>query len=337
MSTTATLRPVSERCLALLRRLMRGPARKDELLRIVEQYADHEHSAAPHSVDKRLEKDRDRLRELFGVELKYSRSKSSYTLLSLSVPLMDLTYEAVRGVAFLQATFADESTPMQPQVGALLQALAMTLPKERVREIDRERGLIELDLRKRDADTISDVVWEKVTQAVREHRELEFDYRSPQQDDEKPRRHRVEPQRMFFDTVRGHYYLEAFALEIRGPKGRWMKQEMASYRLGRLAEPSVLPKKFVPGIRSAKKYDLIYELPAKIARFGITKHFSDCTVDCRSDGSVVIHARSSDLFRDVRTLLHYGANCRILGGEEALREIKEIVGGLYRLYSREEN
>lgn len=332
MSTSTPFRPVFERCLALLRRLMRGPATKDELLRIVERHADHDHSAASHSVEKRLEKDRDRLRELFGVELKYSRSESSYTLLSLGTSLIDLPSEAVRGVAFLQATFADESTPMQAQVSALLQALAMMLPQERVREIERERGLIELDLRKRDGDTISDVVWEKVTQAVRENRELEFDYRSPQQDDEKPRRHRVEPQRLFFDTMRGHYYLEAYGLEIRGPKGTVRDRAMPSYRLGRISEPLLLPRKFVPGIRSARKYDLIYELPAKIARHGITKHFSDCTVDCRPDGSVVVHARSSDLFRDVRTLLHYGANCRILGGEEALQEIREIVGGLSRFY-----
>lgn len=323
---------VFERCLALLRRLMRGTAKTDELLRIVEQHADDDQSTTASSVEKRFEKDRERLKEFFGVQLRYDRSERAYRLLAMDCALIDLSPEAVRGLAFLQATFADETTPMQRQINTLIQTLTMALSTERRREIERERGLIELDLRKRDSDTIDDAIWDKVGQAVREHRELEFEYYSPQQEDEKPRTHCVESQRLFFDRMRAHYYVEAYCIEHRGPKGNFPDGTMHRYRLGRISNPVLLPRKFVPGVHVPRKHDLIYELSPKVARYGITEHFSGSEVDYRSDGSAVVRAKSTDLFWDIRALLHYGANFRILGGEEALKEIKEIVVAMHKQY-----
>lgn len=329
-------RMVIDRCLTLLLRLMQSETTTQEMLEIVKQkvIADDE-NLSYSALKRRLEEDRDRLKEWFGCVWDYDRRTDTYTLTAIERPLLDLTPEALRGLAFLQSTFSGDTVPMGQEVRALMNSLQMVLPKVRLKELNRERRFLDIKLQTRDSDTISDEVQDILQQACSEHRQLEFDYYSPQQTDGQPRRHRVEPLRYYYDTVRTHYYLEAYWIESFGPKGPHPHEMMLSFRVGRIRNPRILPTHFRPGGRPVRKHELIYELAPEVARLGVTKHFPDSVIKPYEDGSATVHAQSSNLFIDLRTLLYYGPNCRVIGGKEAVNQMKEIVGQMYQRYQKE--
>jgi len=45
-----------------------------------------------------------------------------------------------------------------------------------------------------------------------------------------------------------------------------------------------------------------------------------------------VRGSTDDLFWTARTLLHYGPNCKVLGGREVLREMKQVVKDMAKLY-----
>ncbi|MBL8134919.1 MAG: WYL domain-containing protein [Anaerolineae bacterium] len=328
---------VIDRCLSLLLRLMHGTASGSELREIVadkaEAFGDGELSAG--ALDKRFEEDRSRLRSFFGCDITYDRSDDSYTLLTVERPLLDLNDDALRGVAFLNSVFRSDSTPMAKEVQALLDQLLIVLPRSRWRDVERERGLLELNLSARDKDIIDPIVWQKVQEAIRQHQQLEFEYTSPAQPEGQPEvLHIVEPRRYLFDAVGGHYYLEACHVETRGPAGRklWATAILDRFRMGRIGNPRLLPTRFVPDGRRYKTWELVYALTPQVARGGVTKHFENSVEVWRDDGSVEVHVESTNLFFDLRQLLHYGANCRVIGGDEAAQEMRRLIEALHTHY-----
>lgn len=323
---------VFDRCLTLLLRLMREPATSDELLRIVIDKAEDGEHLSRSSVGKRFEEDRSRLRNWFECELKYDRSTNQYALVHSGRPLLDLPPEALRGLAFLQSAFNEDDAPMSQEVRVLVERVLMALPPKSQREVGQQRGLLELNLGQRDGDSITDDVWEAVQTACSEHRQLEFEYFSPGQSDGKARTHVVEPYRHFFDSVKGHYYLDCFWLESRGPRGSYPQNRMQPFRLGRMRNPRVLPTHFPNSGRNSPQEELIYELTPEVARRGVTQHFPGCIVVPQSDGSAVVHATSTNLFLDLRTLLHYGPNCHVTGGPKAVEMMKALVENTYKRY-----
>lgn len=327
---------VSLRCLTLLLRLMRSETTTQEMLDIVEQkaIADGE-NLSRSALQRRLEEDRFRLREWFGCEWDYDRRADTYTLTAIERPLLDLTPEALRGLAFLQSAFSGDTAPMGEEVRALIDLLLMVLPEARLNELRRERGFLEVNLQSRDSDYISNEVQDILQRACSEHRQLEFEYYSPKQTDGQPRRHLVEPLRYYYDTVRTHYYLEAYWIETHGPKGHQLHEEIQPFRVGRIRNPRILPTHFRPGGRPVRKHELIYELAPEVARLGVTQHFPGSVITPHSDGGATVHTQSTNLFFDLRTLLYYGANCRIIGGEEAVKQIREIVKRLHERYPAE--
>lgn len=321
-----------DRCITLLSRLLRGTAKTEELLAIVADEIYGEGDSSPSAIEKRFENDRARLKDYFGCEIKYSRKDDGYyTLVGFRKPLFDLPPDAERGFAFLQTTF-HSLTPYHDEVKALLETLKMALPDERLRQIDRERSQIKLDLDKLDSDVIEPETIERLLKAVRSV-QVQFTYLSPGQDDEKPRVHRVEPHKLYFSD--GHHYLLAYSLESDGPDGPFRPNRWIPFRLGRMKDLQVLNQRFNPDARYIPQEKLIYRLDAKIARGGITQRFEIINTTAQEDKSVIVEAISYDLFRDVRTLLRYGSRCTVLGGDAALNMMKEIVMKMYNSYAKE--
>jgi hypothetical protein len=323
---------VVERCLALLVCLTRGPATTQELYEIIQNYDDKVEISSSEALAKRLSKDLRKLKEIFGCDIRFTRNDSTYTLLSMDRPLIDLPEEAMRGLAFLHKTFSDDTTLMGDEVRALITLMFMLIGETRQDEVRRMRGLLEVDLHQRDEDNIPDDIWAMLEKACMTHRELEFKYLSPRHEALVPRTHHVEPIRCYFDSVRGHSYLEAYCIENRGPEGIFPGNEVWHYRIGRISDPQILPKRFVPGQRRLKTYDLIYELKPQVARLGVTRHIPNSQVEKKPDGGAIVRAVSTNLFTDLRTLLHYGDNCHVLGGEEALRQMRALVAAMYEQY-----
>jgi len=318
------------RCIALMTRLLRGPATTDEMLRVAAEYDDPNESRSDDANTKRFEKDRDRLQNWFGCELSYDRRTATYTLARVNRPLFDLSDDALRGLAFLQSTFSDETVVMSQEVLALFSVLQRTLSEQRRHDLQKQRGLIEIDLSPRDSDPIDQSVIDTVRRAYTNHHELEFEYLSPSRIDGQKVIHRVEPYRYFFGS--GHFLLEAFCLQTRSHIGTFSPNELWRYRIGRMSDAQVLPARFIPGRRSVPSDELVYELSPDIARLGVTEHFVNSVVERHEDGSATIKTVSRILFLDLRALLHYGSGCRVVGGERAVKEMKKMVAALYSTY-----
>jgi len=174
-----------------------------------------------------------------------------------------------------------------------------------------------------------------VERAKTGRRLLRFLYRSPSQADGIPRRHTVEPYERYFDPLRGHHYLYAFCRETDGPKGGWRAWRYWRYRISRILpeEIEVLPDRLPPVRPRQKRYSLLYRLSPAIARLGdVSERFDNVRVTMQEDGSAIVQAETDDLFFAVRTLLHYGPNCEVLGGPEVQREMQQAVKEMAKLY-----
>ncbi len=330
---------VLRRCLALLQRLLRGPASKAELVAAVNQTLEIDaYLAGPDS--RRIsafEKDINlRLLQYLGAQVRFDRHTGLYELREFSgLPGFDLPDEALAALAFLQDTFAP-GAPHHERVQALTNHVHACLPEARRQALARQRVAPRVDLRRLDPGQIAPAVEQKVTQAVVQRRLLRFTYRSPLYEDGLSRRHTVEPYDLYFDTRRRHQYLYGFCREVEGgPEGCQPVRNYIRYRMDRILPEGieVLESKLAPQAPRPKRYRLVYRLAPTIARHGeVTQHFDEMQVTLEADGSAVVEATVDNLFFAVRTLLHYGDNCQVLGGPEALREMRAIVQGMAKLY-----
>jgi len=321
-----------QRCLKQLHRLMRGEATKRDLMEIIyEDARDYGEDLKDSAAEKKFQRDIAQLRAWFICEAPHENG--FYRLNSIGRALIDLPEAALHTLAFLEKTFSGDDRPMGEDVRYLLTKIKEVLPPERRKQIEKQYGILEMELGVKDDDEISEEVWEAIKTSVSEKRQLEFDYHA--NPDGFSRRHLVEPIRYFFDSVSKHYYLEFFWLSVKSYKGEFPQstRKVMRWRLGRMSSPKVLPNHFSPNPRIPKK-ELVYELAPVIARLGVTRHFpdEDMQIFFQDDGSAKVSVSSRDLFFDLRTLLHYGSNCRVIGGEEAVREMKKIVKSLYEGY-----
>ncbi len=323
---------VVRRCLDMALCIMRGDAKKQDLIEIVMQHTDaNDEPLDRKTAEKRFENDRVRLRENLNWDFGFNKEDGVAYFIQNERPFIDLPPEAIRGLAFLRQSFEATSSPYASEVKALTDTLMLTLSEERRYELEDQRALLKLDLQPRDGDHIPEEVFETIRKACAEHRLLEFDYYSAKRADNTARRHTVEPYDYYFDG--DHYYLDADCQQVLTPTGSWRpSQPMPPYRLGRMNNLAVLPTKFHPHRRPVSTVEVRYWLAPEIARRGVSQRFEGSLVEAQPDGSAIITFQSKNLFMDLRELLHYGGNCRVLGGEQAITEMKKIVASMWHHY-----
>lgn len=331
---------VIRRCLAMLRRLQRGPATKEELIQAVfdalgpEVYG----NTTGRPLDKRFERDKGKLRDIFGLELHYHRSTGTYKIFNAWEPLLDLPDSALRAIAFLQETFTPDA-PGYERVQNLLALLISYLSPERRGDLDKQRTALEVSWGRRDEDEIDPAVERGLRKALLEHRRVAFDYASPYYEDGATHRHVADPWLRYFDSTRGHFYLRAYCRQVTDASGTTHRRHgYRHYRLGRMQNLKVLPEKLPPFPPTARTYPLTYRLAPVIARRGdVTRHPEIEILDTepQDDGSMIVHAETENVWWAIRSLLHYGANCEVLGGPEARFEIKKVVEAMAAVYSSE--
>lgn len=330
---------VIRRCLAIVRRVQHGPARREELLQAVldEEGADAYGDARDQALHRRLDNDLRRIREHLLIDLYYDRQVDGYDIREAWLPLLDLPEGDLETIAWLQETF-DPGSPQHDEVHALLGRLRLYLSPERRGEVERCRTALTVDLGRRDQGQIRPQVWEGLSRALIQRRRIELSYLSPQQADQEPRRHVVDPYDRFFDTVRGHYYLKGWCHYTDGPLGRRDQRHYFHYRLDRIQAVQVLPDVLPPLAPSAPRYPVVYALAPHVARLGVTRHpeIAVDKVEEQEEGGAVVRGTTDNIFWAVRTLLHYGANCQVLGGAEMVREMRRVVGEMAEMYEKGE-
>ncbi|MBW7884271.1 MAG: WYL domain-containing protein [Caldilineaceae bacterium] len=323
------------RSLCLLRRLQIGPASRDTLAEqvYIECEGDGYNDFADARDIARFENDIKRLRNL-GILVRHR--KGEYYLFSYNTfDPVALPPPALDALAFLAETFAP-GAPNSDQVQELLRLVTDWLPQRQRDLISTRRQRLRVDLRRVDEDDIDPVVEEALGQAISQRRLLRFDYLSPGQADGVPRCHKVQPYKIYFDTARRHLYLDAYWLEVDGPRGQWKPRRWQKFRLGRILAESVevLPQRFGSLEPKRPRVRLEYLLAPEIARLGeISRHFDDMEIHPPdSTGWVRVTATTDDLFAATRLLLRYAHNCKVIGGPEARREMEVLVRALADLY-----
>jgi len=322
----------------MLRRLQRGPASKAELIAAVRAYTPNDDpygGATGSALTKRFETDKANLRAIFGVEWRYRRDIDAYELMDVWEPPFDLPDQALKVIAFLQATF-EIGTPMHDEVQDFLSLLTSYLPPERRGDLDNQRGALDVAWGRHDNDAIDPAMERGLEKAQRTRRLVAFDYYSPAQRDGQPRRHIVEPWQRYFDSVRGHDYLRGYCRQTTSEAyGTIPQRSYIRYRLSRIHNLEVLPDKLGRQPPRVLQEPLIYRLAPMIARRGEVSHHPGIDIEERArqeNGGMIVHAKTDDIWWAVRTLLHYGPNCEVLGGEKALYEMRRTVEQMAEVY-----
>ena len=325
---------VIRRCLAIARRLMRAPASGQDLIAFVLHQVDAEaYSRNPSAARRAFKRDRQRLRDEFDVRWEYNRAAGQYVLTSPGeLAMLDLPDEHLAALNVLYSTFEEHESPQVP-VKPLLDHLAGLLPGERQRTLARLARVMRVEMPELDEGAIPPRVWQKVERATRERRQLAFDYYSPQQADGLPRYWVVAPVEIRFR--RGHWYLRCWQVYWRSHLGEGHKSRYRQFRLQYIADDErleVLPTKIAAAQRRLPRHFVHYLLKPAVGRGDISRHFEEMTVERQPDGSAVVKGFCDDAWDAVRTLLGYGENCVVLGGDEVLSLMRRRVRGMAENY-----
>ena len=325
---------VIRRCLAIAQRLIRGPASGQELIAFVrDQIGAEAYSRDSSAARRAFKRDRQHLRDNFDLTWDYDPVAGQYVLTSPGeIAILDLPDEHLAALNVLYSTFEEHESPHMP-VKPLLDHLASLLPGERQRALARFAHVMQVEMPELDEGDIPPRVWQQVERATRQRRQLAFNYTSPRHADGLPRYRKVAPLEIRFR--RGHWYLFCWELYWRGPQGERYTPAYRKLRLQYIADDErleVLPAKVAVEHRCPPRVFVHYLLKPAVGRGDISRHFEEMTVERRPDGSAMVKGFCDDAWDAARTLLGYGENCIVLGGDEVLRLMRRRVRGMAENY-----
>lgn len=326
---------VLRRCLAIIRRVQRGPTDWRGLVEAVL----HDERGAYGQKDELarlnlLHDDLRRIRNYLFVNIRADPRTKEYFINGLERALLDMPAEDVTTMAWLEQAFGPNS-PRHEAVQQFLERLRFYLPDERRRELERQRTALILELGQQDDDRLSPEVELKLQEALARRLRVEFDYLSPQNETGQPRHHVVdifEPPR--FEATLGHYYVRGWCHYNAGQADRFDVGAYVPYRLGRVSNLRFTSNRLPASPPQAKRYQVEYWLSAQVARQGVTRRrWIDIeTVERQADESVIVHGVTDDVFFAVQELMHYRYHCQVRGGPEVVAHMREAVQKMADLY-----
>lgn len=323
------------RCLAIVRRLMKGPATPAELIQYVLLIEGSDaYPSAKSAREKAFKRDRESLRARLGVDFLYSPSAGTYTLIDPgSLFQFELSDSSIRAVALLAQTFGGQ-VGEHSEIQEFLDELIAVLPLETRRSLENPVVPIDLDmLQSVDPNGISHQVWTTAWRAVKTRRRLSFNYLSPTYTDRQTRFHEVMPYRIQYQW--GHWYLRAYRVLRRDVDGQEDRQGAhLRYRLSYVQDDqqlSVSPS-MVSEPPRPPRYRVHYRLLPPLSRGVVSQHFDEMKVKPLEDGSVEVTGYCDDDWQAGRTLLSYGQYCIVLGGAEVLAWMERTIRGMRANY-----
>jgi len=200
------------RVLAILRRLMEGPASSEQLIQSVLQTVGADaYSSASSARKSAFKHDRTHLKNRLGVDFLYLNESNTY-ILNDAGPYgrVSLSPEMLRALTLLSRQY-DNAVGEQAGVRDLVQQIIGWLPPEARTRIEDASEQVSLDFEQDvDRSVIPPRVRETVERALNQHRKLAFNYLSPRREDRQPVYHELAPYQLRFQD--GHWYLRGYDL-----------------------------------------------------------------------------------------------------------------------------
>ncbi|NUQ85575.1 MAG: WYL domain-containing protein [Anaerolineales bacterium] len=319
------------RVLAILKRLMEGPATSEELIQsVLDTVGADAYSSAPGARKHAFKHDRDNLRKRLGVDHVWDPKTNLYILndagpygrVSLSTPML-------RALSILSRQY-ENAVGELAGVRDLVQQIIGWLPPETRLRIESAGEELTLDFEQDvDRSVIPPRVGETIQRALDQHRKLTFNYLSPRHADRKAVFHELAPYQIRFQD--GHWYLRGYSLNA-GLQG---DESFLRFRLSYILDDErlrVSPMKVEVRHRQPPRFLVHYQLAPEIGRGEISHRFPEMQITRNEDGSAEVHAVTDDVWDAARTLLAYGDKCIVLGGVDLLREMRKIVAGMAKNY-----
>lgn len=325
------------RALALLKRLMEGPATNEELIQsVLDIVGADAYPSAPSARFHRFKHDRDNLKKRLGVGYVHDPKTQLY-ILNDAGPFgrVRLLPPMLRALSILSRQY-DNAVGDLAGVRDLVQQIIGWLPPETRLQIEASSEELTLDFEQDvDRSEISKRVWETINRALNQHRKLTFNYLSPRHTDRKPVFHELAPYQVRFQD--GHWYLRGYSLNP-GSQG---ESSFLRFRISYILDDErlrVSPTKVETRHRQPPRFPVYYRLAPEIGRGEISHRFAEMQITRNDDGSAEIRAVTDDVWDAARTLLAYGESCIVLGGADLLREMQRRVKQMaknYNFYSEE--
>ncbi len=319
------------RALAILKRLMEGPATREQLFEAVRSAVGAD--AYPDSVSARehaFKHDRRNVRERLQADFSFDAVNYLYVLNDAG-PFGQLSFSPsmIRALSFLSRQ-ADNPVWELAGVRDLIHMLVGWLSPEARRQLeqDGETWTVDLGLDV-DRSTIPPRVWQEVNRAVGQHRKLTFHYLFPRRADRQPLAHEVAPYDLRLQN--GHWYLRGYRLKA----GEGDDRRLSRFRLSYILDDErlcVLPSRVETRHRQPPRFLVHYWLAPEIGRGEISHRFANMEITRHPDGSAEVRAFTDDVWEAVRILLTYGEKCVVLGGEEVRREMQRVVREMAERY-----
>lgn len=324
------------RCLAVIQRLLIGPASSSEIIEYVSKVVgDDSYPTSYSRKEKAFKHDRESIRQRLGVDFFYDPSVGKY-ILSDPGPFFAITLSkpSIAALALLSETFSGQIGE-HSEIQGLLDQLITRLPQEKRRQIENPYLPINLELFQQvDPNGISDYVWNTLWRAVREHRKVRFNYISPRYHDGRKVLHEVAPYRIQYQQ--GHWYLRAYRDYRKDAEGHIDRQGVhVRYRMSYIQNDDqlqVMPN-IVGIIPKPPKYFVHYRLLSPLSHGVISKHFDDMEIKRLDDSSIEVTGYTDDAWEAGRILLSYGQFCIVLGGDEVREWMLRTVRGMVKNYS----
>lgn len=315
-----------QRCMVVMRRLMRGPATNAEL--IAEAEAELGSEAYPANANVALRQDIGRLRDDFGCTIRYRQSEGYRMTEPGFQALLDMPDQHIQTLAFLAAIFASGTLPHAADVASLIEHLLALLPEARRMELASQRDTLEYPASL--GHTTADLHL-RLRRVLGRHM-LSFRYRSSFSGPEIEVPHQVAPVSFLYRD--GHTYLYAFCHKSDGEDRR----KYHHYRLDRIVASSlsVLPDRLPRDLPRPKQWLISYTLAPVVAhRRDHALWFGDSRVIPLEDGSAEVLARAEDLWQARQYLLGYREHCRVHEPPELVEMMRESIERMARAYGME--
>ncbi len=323
-----------QRALIIFQALCKHNCTKEDIIDALQKYAPNAYThLSPKAMERKFERDLDKLRTDFGANVFYCTDNKRYELRDVGRLLqVNFSADSFRALAFICETTEDNQEAhaiVKPLIDDLSRLMGAQL-----HQIEDSRSALRVDLKQLDKG-VDPAVWHHVRTAKEKKRRLRFWYQSPNRPHGDPVLHDVEPYQLLF--TRGHFYLHGYCVQWRTSQDEGHGNTWIRYRLDHILpnEIEILPNMIAP--RQPTRHKIKFKVAPRLWQGGLSKRFDNMVVgEIDEDGWAMVTAETTDLFYARRILLGYGTLAVALEPDSLVAGLRETAVQMAEQYKQAE-